>query len=241
MEQDGYLHAMGISIWRSREGSLANVDATRTSPPPPSPISSDEGGGDLDPTSEQEAPPLNWNELKTAALECQSCRDLVNNRTQVVFGVGSKEADLLIVGEAPGADEDQQGEPFVGQNGMMFNKMLHAIELSRDQVYIANIIKCSPSNNRDPHQDEMAHCADYLRRQIDLVNPKIILAVGRIAAQSLLDTHESIAKLRGQLHKTVQGRTVIVTFHPAYLLRSPKEKQKSWHDLMLVHQSLKEL
>ena len=141
----------------------------------------------------------------------------------------------MIVGEAPGADEDRQGEPFVGRAGQLLNEMLNAIGLQREQVYIANILKCRPPNNRDPKPEEAASCSPYLQRQIELIQPKVILALGRIAAQRLLQSNTSLARLRGQLHhlETTQC-PLIVTYHPAYLLRSPAEKRKAWEDLQFA-------
>ena len=140
----------------------------------------------------------------------------------------------MVIGEAPGADEDRQGEPFVGRAGQLLNSMLKAIGLQREQVFIANILKSRPPNNRDPRPEEVQACIPYLFRQIELVNPKLILCVGRIAAQTLLETDTPIGKLRGQLHRIAGNRPMIVTYHPAYLLRSPGEKRKSWADLLLA-------
>jgi DNA polymerase len=141
----------------------------------------------------------------------------------------------MVVGEAPGADEDEQGEPFVGRAGQLLNSMLKAMGLQREQVFIANVMKCRPPQNRDPLPNEAACCKPYLQRQIELVNPKLILCVGRIAAQNLLNTDTPIGKLRGQIHRLGEAqRPVVVTYHPAYLLRSPGEKRRAWEDLMLA-------
>ena len=149
-----------------------------------------------------------------------------------MFGVGDKNADWLVIGEAPGKDEDLQGEPFVGRAGQLLNAMLLAAGLQREQVYIANILKCRPPNNRDPRPEEVVRCEPYLLRQIALIQPKLILAVGRIAAQNLLKTETPIGKLRGKVHLLGNtGIPVIATYHPAYLLRSPQEKRKAWQDL----------
>jgi DNA polymerase len=165
---------------------------------------------------------------------------LHGTRTQTVFGVGDRRADWLVIGEAPGADEDQQGEPFVGRAGQLLNAMLFAIGLAREQVYIANILKCRPPGNRDPRPEEVVCCEPYLFRQIELIQPKIILAVGRIAAQNLLKTDTPIGKLRGQLHRFgAAGIPVVVTYHPAYLLRSPTEKRKAWDDLQFACAALR--
>jgi DNA polymerase len=140
----------------------------------------------------------------------------------------------MIIGEAPGADEDKQGEPFVGKAGQLLNAMLHALGLKRQQVYVANVLKCRPPNNRDPQPQEVAACEAFLKRQIALVQPKVILVVGRIAAQNLLKVETPIGKLRGTVHKLDGNIPVVVTYHPAYLLRSPSEKRKSWADLCLA-------
>ena len=147
-----------------------------------------------------------------------------------MFGVGNNNAQWMVIGEAPGADEDRQGEPFVGRAGKLLNEMLRAVGLPREDVYIANVLKCRPPNNRDPLPAEVAQCEPYLKRQVELVQPKIILAVGRIAAQNLLQTDITIGKLRGQQF-SYAGIPLVVTYHPAYLLRSPAEKRKAWDDL----------
>ena len=181
-----------------------------------------------------------WPELEAAVKGCTRC-PLHLTRTQGVFGVGNRKARWMIVGEAPGADEDRQGEPFVGRAGQLLNSMLRAIGLQREDVFIANILKSRPPNNRDPKPEEVQACIPYLFRQIELVNPTLILCVGRIAAQTLLDTTVTIGKLRGQVHRLASGRPMIVTYHPAYLLRSPVEKRKSWADLLLAMQTFERL
>jgi DNA polymerase len=150
-----------------------------------------------------------------------------------VFGVGNTQADWLIIGEAPGAEEDRRGEPFVGRAGQLLDEMLRATGQSRGEVYIANVLKCRPPNNRDPELGEARACRGYLDRQIALLKPKIILAVGRIAAQTLLATDTPVGKLRGKLHH-LGDIPLVVTYHPAYLLRSPRQKSKSWADLCLA-------
>jgi DNA polymerase len=172
-----------------------------------------------------------WKRLEQAVGSCEKCEALCASRTQTVFGVGNHQAELFVIGEAPGRDEDQQGEPFVGRAGQLLNAMLKAIGLQREQVFIANILKCRPPDNRDPRPQEAANCSEFLRTQIDLVQPKVILVVGRIAAQNLLATQQAIGKLRGRQH-SYNGTPVIVTYHPAYLLRKPSEKRKSWQDLL---------
>jgi DNA polymerase len=181
-----------------------------------------------------------WDSLRTAVLTCQRC-ELAKSRTQGVFGVGDLAADWLIVGEAPGADEDRQGEPFVGQAGKLLDAMLDGIGLKRGaDVYIANVLKSRPPGNRDPRPEEVAACLPYLERQVDLIRPKLILALGRIAAQSLLVNDTSIARLRGKLHE-YHGVPMIVTYHPAYLLRNPADKAKVWEDLCLAHDTMARL
>jgi DNA polymerase len=182
-----------------------------------------------------------WKVLRQKALACSLC-DLCKTRTNVVFGVGNQQADVMLIGEAPGANEDLQGEPFVGRAGMLLNEMLRAIDLDRKEVYIANILKCRPPNNRDPAPDEVAKCTPYLQQQIALLNPKIIIAVGRIAAHFLLDSADSMSKLRSQVHK--YGGTQIplfVIYHPAYLLRSPGEKRKAYVDMLQIRKFFREL
>ncbi len=180
-------------------------------------------------------------DLETLRAEVQDCTrcDLHQTRTQTVFGTGSSRARLLIVGEAPGADEDAQGEPFVGRAGQLLNSMLAAIGLRRQDVYIANILKCRPPGNRDPKPHEVGSCSAYLDRQIALVAPQLILAIGRVAAQNLLGVSTPIGKMRGcEFRHSGSALPVIVTYHPAYLLRSPREKRKSWEDLKRVSQAL---
>ena len=176
---------------------------------------------------------LDWDTLAARVALCERCR-LCERRTNSVFGVGDRNADWMLIGEAPGENEDKLGEPFVGQAGKLLDSMLHAVALSReDNVFIANVIKCRPPGNRNPELDEVARCEPYLKRQVELVKPKLIVALGRFAAQSLLKTEASIASLRGRVHD-YQGVPVIVTYHPAYLLRSLPDKAKAWADLCLA-------
>lgn len=175
-----------------------------------------------------------WAELRAEVAVCTRCV-LHQTRIQTVFGTGSQNARWLVIGEAPGADEDRDGQPFVGRAGQLLTEMLRAIGLSREQVFIANILKCRPPENRDPKPDEAKSCGNYLQRQIDLIQPGLILAVGRIAAQHLLQVDTPIGKLRGQAHEFGPTRIpVVVTYHPAYLLRSPGQKARSWDDLCLA-------
>ncbi|NOV30847.1 uracil-DNA glycosylase [Methylomonas sp. ZR1] len=173
-----------------------------------------------------------WRDLQLEVSLCQAC-SLCKTRTQTVFGVGNKQASWMLIGEAPGQNEDLQGEPFVGKAGQLLTEMLRAIGLKREEVYIANILKCRPPNNRDPQAEEVAACNRFLQQQIELIQPKIILAVGRIAAQSLLTTQQPLAKLRGVQHQ-LHDIPLIVIHHPAYLLRSLLEKAKAWSDLQFA-------
>jgi uracil-DNA glycosylase len=170
--------------------------------------------------------------------QCTRCKLCTLGRRQVVFGVGNPQADLMFVGEAPGADEDEQGVPFVGRAGQLLTKIIEAIELRRDDVYIANVIKCRPPGNRNPEPDEVATCEPFLFRQIDLVQPKVVVALGKFAAQSLLRTDMPITRLRGQVH-AFRGAQLVPTFHPAYLLRSPDKKRETWEDMKLVRSLLR--
>lgn len=176
---------------------------------------------------------LDWDALAERVASCTRCR-LCEKRTNTVFGVGDRTAEWMLIGEAPGENEDRLGEPFVGQAGKLLDNMLHALSLARgENVYIANVIKCRPPGNRNPEPDEVARCEPYLQRQVALVKPKIIVAFGRFAAQSLLKTDGSIASLRGRVHQ-YEGVPVIVSYHPAYLLRSLRDKSKAWADLCLA-------
>jgi DNA polymerase len=180
---------------------------------------------------------MDWAELKAAVSGCQAC-GLRKTCTQTVFGVGDEKADWLLVGEAPGAEEDARGEPFVGQAGRLLDNMLAAIGLARGKnVYIANVLKCRPPGNRNPEPFEVSQCAPHLLRQLELIQPKLILAMGRFAVQALLATEASIASLRGRLHR-YQGVPLIVTYHPAYLLRNLPDKAKAWEDLCFARRTI---
>jgi uracil-DNA glycosylase len=186
---------------------------------------------------------LDWTALRETVASCVAC-ELCESRRQTVFGVGHPRAHWMIVGEAPGEFEDRQGEPFVGKSGQLLDNMLRAISLTRaqapssEQVYIANTLKCRPPGNRNPTSEELAKCEPFLIRQIQLVQPKIILAMGRFAVQSLLRSDEPIGRLRGRVHQ-YQGVALIVTYHPAYLLRNPEDKAKAWEDLCLAAQTVR--
>jgi uracil-DNA glycosylase family 4 len=170
--------------------------------------------------------------------DCTRCKLHAQGRKQIVFGVGNPDADLMFVGEAPGADEDQQGIPFVGRAGQLLTKIIEAIGLSRDDVYIANVIKCRPPGNRNPEPDEVETCEPFLFQQIDLIKPKVIVALGKFGAQTLLRTLDPISRLRGRVYD-YRGAKLIPTFHPAYLLRNPSSKREVWEDMKLVRSLLK--
>jgi DNA polymerase len=228
-----YLQAMGIDAWRLRTPNV-DTQVTVVADPGVVPMSS-VPVGDVVQNSE-------WDALQQQVAACTRC-DLHRTRTQTVFGVGNRAADWLVIGEAPGAEEDKRGEPFVGRAGQLLDNMLAAIELSRARnVYIANILKCRPPNNRDPQAQEVACCEPYLQQQIALLQPRMILAVGRIAAQNLLKTDAPLTRLRGRVHRYGEGQIpLIVTYHPAYLLRTPSDKRKAWEDLQLAVRIYREL
>ena len=184
-----------------------------------------------------EEPELDWIPLKAAVSGCVKC-GLHKTRTQTVFGVGDENADWMLIGEAPGAEEDRLGDPFVGQAGKLLDNMLAAIGLSRrTNVYIANVLKCRPPGNRNPTPEEVAQCSPYLLQQIALTKPKLIVAMGRFAAQTLLETGASISSLRGKVHRYA-GVPLIVTYHPAYLLRTLEDKAKAWEDLLFARKTM---
>ena len=241
------LDAMGIEVWRLRDtepdpasdDELAHTAGAVIAPAPEDgPVYSESRAADAPPPALDAELDLDWPALQEAVSNCRSC-DLHQTRTQTVFGVGDPDASLMVIGEAPGADEDRLGEPFVGRAGKLLDAMLEAIGFAREQVYIANIIKCRPPGNRDPHIEEAASCQPYLHRQIALIQPKLILSVGRISAHNLLGTEEAVGRLRGSVHRFEPGDIpLIVTYHPAYLLRRPQEKAKSWQDLQVAYRVL---
>jgi uracil-DNA glycosylase len=216
-----YLAALGIEEWLPRGVPVVPAAVHATPPPLPSAPPSAAAGADQA-----------WQQLSDEVARCTRC-ELYRTRTRPVLGVGDRGAQWLVVGEAPGAEEDRQGEPFVGRAGQLLDAMLRAIGLARGHnVYIANILKSRPPGNRDPAPVEVAACLPYLERQIELIRPRLILAVGRIAMQNLLDTQSSLGRMRGQVHAFGGLKTpVIVTYHPAYLLRKPEDKRKAWEDL----------
>ncbi|MDY6979714.1 MAG: uracil-DNA glycosylase [Pseudomonadota bacterium] len=232
-QQRRYLDAMGIDVWVRRDRVLPEAESQAESvvaeaPEPAIPVQAP--GEGLPEVSE-----LDWDALRQRVAACQSCDELYRTRTQTVFGVGDSQARWLLIGEAPGADEDRQGEPFVGRAGKLLNAMLQSVGLSRERVYIANILKCRPPNNRDPRPDEAAACFPYLQRQIELIQPDLIIALGRVAAQRLLECSTPLSRLRGSVHRLEStGTPLIATYHPAYLLRTPADKRKAWEDLLFA-------
>jgi uracil-DNA glycosylase family 4 len=232
-----YLAALGLESWTLRRTAAAGALPQSAPVPVPTALQPDvRPGVPSNPPPPGPVSDLGWTELRAAVAGCTRC-PLSATRTQTVFGVGSVEATWLIVGEAPGAEEDRQGEPFVGRAGQLLNAMLRAIGLQREQVFIANVLKCRPPRNRDPAPLEAAQCLPYLEQQIALLKPRIMLAVGRISAQNLLKTDLSLGRLRGQVHHFGVSRVpLVVTYHPAYLLREPAEKRKAWEDLQFARE-----
>ena len=213
--------------------------APRPAPPAALPAASPSAGTSLPQLVPAAVAGLGWAELRAAVAACRACR-LCEGRKQTVFGVGHAQAHWMVIGEAPGAQEDEQGEPFVGAAGQLLDAMLRALDLSRAaegdaarRVFIANTLKCRPPGNRNPQPDEMAQCEPFLLRQIELVRPRLILAMGRFAVQALLRTTEPIGRLRGKVHR-YQGVPLVVTYHPAYLLRNLPDKARAWEDLCLA-------
>ncbi len=249
-----YLRALGLTGWtrRSTQPSNGAPDGARELAPQPGlpealrgpglreaslePGLPEPGARELAPQPGLPEAGLDWEPLRERVAACTRCA-LCQTRTQTVFGVGSRSAEWLIVGEAPGAEEDARGEPFVGRAGQLLNSMLRAIGLEREQVYIANVLKCRPPANRDPSSREASECLPYLHRQVALLKPRILLVVGRIAAQNLLQTDAPLARLRGRAHAFGAARIpLVVTYHPAYLLRTPSDKRKAWADLQFARE-----
>lgn len=227
--RDRLLAEIGIGpVWRLRAAPPIAPDVTAPAP--------------LDAPDDRDAriARMDWSELRSAVAACTAC-GLCKTRTHTVFGVGDERADWLIIGEAPGAEEDARGEPFVGQAGRLLDSMLASIALARgDRVYIANVLKCRPPGNRNPEPVEIAHCTPYLKRQIAMLQPRIIIAMGRFAAQTLLASDASIASMRGRVFRFADVPT-IVTYHPAYLLRTLPDKAKAWEDLLFARRTLQGL
>jgi DNA polymerase len=226
------LEEMGLApVWHFRGAPEAVEEAPVTGHQ--SPVT---GSGDR----RDEIMSLDWDRLKARVASCTDC-PLHASRKKTVFGVGDEAADWLFVGEGPGADEDAQGEPFVGQAGKLLDNMLAAISLKRGaNVYIANILKCRPPGNRNPEPHEALQCEPYLHRQIELIRPKLIIALGRVAAANLLASEASVASMRGKIHR-YRGIPLIVTYHPAYLLRNLTDKAKAWEDLLFAVRTMEVL
>lgn len=237
---------MGIPVWRRREVPAAGpeTEATGNDPASSSPGAPRAVSRETPPTAGKEAEPVplaqeSWEALESRVRGCTVCTQLAAARTQTVFGVGDPAARWFFVGEAPGAEEDRRGEPFVGRAGQLLDNMLAALGIDRTrEVFIANVLKCRPPGNRDPRPEEAVACRGFLDRQIALIQPQVIVALGRIAAQSLLDSDEPLGRLRSRQHR-YQEVPLIVTYHPAYLLRRPMDKAKSWQDLLQARACLR--
>lgn len=245
--RDSMLREMGIApLWRDRASPSPQQEALPNAQAPVAPVRVEAAVARpvtpvvtpvAAPSTAVSAAGLGWDELEQRIRACQACR-LSERRTQAVPGVGDREADWLFVGEGPGAEEDARGEPFVGQAGKLLDAMLASLGLARGQnVYIANAVKCRPPGNRTPEADEIATCHPYLDRQIELIRPRIIVALGRPAAQTLLGGEIKIAAARGRLFQR-KGVPVVVTYHPAYLLRNPQDKARAWEDLCFARDSV---
>jgi DNA polymerase len=232
-----YLEAIGIDVWVPRGRAIAASPAA-AAPGTAAPAATAPAATAPEPA----AAAAQWEALRAEVRSCTRC-PLHATRTQGVLGVGPQRADWLVIGEAPGAEEDRRGEPFVGAAGQLLDAMLRAIELDRrSNVYIANVLKSRPPNNRDPRPEEVEACLPYLVRQIELLRPRIMLAVGRIAAQNLLGTDAPLGRLRGRVHHFGARRTpLVVTYHPAYLLRTPSDKRKAWEDLKFARSVYQQL
>jgi len=245
-----YLEAMGVTLWRLRQPRVPVAEGGRSSPDGLTDRVRAEGVSEqrLELAAEQapsvghcgsDVSGLDWEPLQKAVAACRACV-LFETRNKTVFGVGDRDAGLMIIGEAPGADEDRQGEPFVGRAGQLLDRMLASIGLERRQVYIANVLKCRPPGNRDPKPEEAIRCMPFLMRQIALVRPRVLLAVGRVSAQNLLNTDDPVGRLRGRWFELGPEHIPLrVTYHPSYLLRSPEQKGKAWQDLMEVARILR--
>jgi DNA polymerase len=230
-----YLAALGIDVWTPRAAAPGTPAA------PAAAVACAAPAAGAAPVALSAADEAAWQALERQVRTCTQCA-LHATRTHAVFGVGDRRAEVMVIGEAPGADEDRQGEPFVGRAGQLLNSMIRALGFARAEVYIANVLKSRPPGNRDPLPEEVRACLPFLQRQIDLIRPRLMLAVGRIAAQNLLATDTPIGRLRGAVHQFgAQGTPLIVTYHPAYLLRSPGEKRKAWADLKFVRAQLARL
>jgi DNA polymerase len=244
-----YLAAMGVSVWRLRSAEVA-ADGKQ---PGAEPLNRDLAAQEASAQTAVPAPSANantvdgmdWPTLEASVAGCRACR-LCERRNNTVFGVGDPNAELMLIGEGPGHDEDMRGEPFVGRAGQLLNRMLTAMELDREQVYIANVVKCRPPNNRNPNPDEASACRAFLARQIALVRPRLLVSLGGVSASNLLETTESVERLRGRVHayRPTDGSEptpLIVTYHPSYYLRphSTADKAKGWQDLQRIMRRLR--
>ena len=237
-----YLKDMGIQSWSLKfpsaiESEIPSLDIHESQLVEPASVEAREIATELKSVS-TDISSFGWEQLQQAVSQCQLC-ELHATRTRTVFGVGNPNADLMIIGDAPEDEDDRQGEPFLGATGELLDAMMKAIDLDRQKVYITNVLKCQPPDNRNPHTSETVCCDPYLQQQIKLVQPKLILALGRIAAHHLLVSQKPLAELRQQKH-LYNGIPMRVSYHPAYLLRKPVEKRKSWQDLLEVKQLLKQ-
>jgi uracil-DNA glycosylase len=241
-----YLQALGIQAWIPRGRAAEQGELEAETAPSVAVAAAEVAAADVNVLPDVKtilpaAPAANyadWDALAAAVKDCTRC-GLCKTRTQTVFGVGNRAASWMFIGEAPGADEDRQGEPFVGRAGKLLDNMITALGLTREQVYIANVLKCRPPGNRDPEPDEVHQCLPYLARQVEWVKPDLIVALGRIAAQNLLSTTVPLNQLRGKCHTFGAQRTpVVITYHPAYLLRTPAHKGRAWEDLLFAREQM---
>ncbi len=258
LRQQQCLHGMGIAQWRKRTSIAASeaetipssptdsaaaelpVDQSPTTVPVEAVTTAIEPIDPVDTEIQATSPPVldHWDGIINSINACSAC-ELAQNCTQKVPGIGDQKAELMIIGEGPGHDEDIRGEPFVGRSGQLLDRMLAAIGIKREQVYITNIVKCRPPNNRDPKQEEAKQCQAFLRAQIEQIEPRVILSVGRVSAQHLLETSQPVGKLIKDMHQLPGSDIPLkVTYHPAYLLRNPSAKAIAWQDLKLLHKLL---
>lgn len=231
----GILGDMGIPVWRLRSHGM-----DKDVQPDDAALSHEDVSSAVDDTVDREGLTGNLEEIAVQIAGCRKC-PLHRTRTNTVPGTGNPGADWMFIGEGPGEQEDLQGMPFVGRSGELLTSMIAALKMERNAVFIANVVKCRPPGNRDPGPEEVDACEPYLRRQLELVQPKVIVALGRVSAQVLLKTTHSLAQIRGRIHRYGQGNVpLVVTYHPAYLLRSPGQKKKAWDDLLLARSLLDE-
>ncbi len=243
------LQVMGVTVWQERgkrpsasKASATTVRAKEPSKPAPVPsrVPDTPKVEVLQDAPKPDASAMDWQQLRAAVSSCRACA-LCETRAKPVFGAGDQNAQVMLVGEAPGAEEESRGEPFAGSAGQLFDAMLMAIGLKRSSVFVSNVVKCRAPGNRDPNSSEASQCSSYLERQIELVNPGVIIAVGRVAAQNLLQSNASLGKMRGKVHEFGDAKIpTVVTYHPSYLLRSPEYKRKAWEDLLMSQNMLEE-